>query len=414
MNKVKLLIIIIAVSSFNIAISSAYAQLNQNVIQYKESVNKDTLIKNINYLQAFGSRYAFNPNNRDIAVSLRDKLISYGWDAKLDSFYIENFIHPFTSGIVRNSWQYNVVADKIGIYSPDTVIVVGAHYDSYASKDTTYFNDSPGADDNATGVAAILEIARLYQLHNLQPIKTLRLELYASEELGLIGSDQAMRKAQNSNKHFASMICLDMIGCNLTQTDGNIRFVNYDNSDSLTAFCERAAQNYTTLTHERNSVYTRSSDSYSYYSWGKKAIFIHEGSDYPFYHTSNDIASAIDFDYFTQMTKLCFAITYLTSNTNDYYAVSIPEVNIAKQNNNINLKQNPSKEKIEFTYNSINQNKENVIITDHIGRIIINQPLSCFEKARNSFEISSEKLNTGLYILSIGNNSKAQKISFIR
>lgn len=135
------IVLILLLSLINI---KGISQTNSDLLQYKEFVNKDSIANNISYLESFGSRYAFNPNNRTIALWLRDKLQSYGFDSRLDSFYIDNFVFPYNSDIVNNSWQYNIIADKLGIYSEDTAIILGAHYDSYGNRDTNYFLSSPG------------------------------------------------------------------------------------------------------------------------------------------------------------------------------------------------------------------------------------------------------------------------------
>ena len=52
-------------------------------------INKDSLEANVLALQNFGSRYAFNENRKDVAEYLRSRLELYGFEAELDSFYLE-------------------------------------------------------------------------------------------------------------------------------------------------------------------------------------------------------------------------------------------------------------------------------------------------------------------------------------
>lgn len=378
----------------------SFGQINQDLIQYKESINEDSLERNVTALQDFGSRYAFNPNHYSIALYLKNRLEEYGWETRIDSFYMENFLYPYNTGIINNDWEYNVIAEKRGIYAPDTFFIAGTHYDCFASYDSTYFNNSPGADDNASGVAAILEIARLYQKHNLSPIKTLRLELYGSEETGLSGSNDAMIKSNARGENIAAMMCLDMIGYRSdTNTIPTVKLIEYDNSTVFTGFCEATTNNYTTLLPIRTTEYRQSSDSYCYYMWGRTAIFLFEGEMNPFYHTSYDIKENMDFNYLKQTSQLAFAITYLSSNTNDYYPVSIPQIQTPTPQ--FTLLQNPVKDKIKFFYQNQTPQNERLTITNNLGTQTINAPLSNYKIGSDNYEINTPNLNSGVYILRI-------------
>jgi Zn-dependent M28 family amino/carboxypeptidase len=95
----------------------------------------------------------------------------------------------------------NIVAERSGTNPQAGTILVGAHYDTVAV--------SPGADDNATGVAAVLEIARL--LGSRPTPQTLKLVLFDREETGLLGSLAFTSKASNIAR-LNGAIVLDMIG----------------------------------------------------------------------------------------------------------------------------------------------------------------------------------------------------------
>ena len=79
----------------------------------------------------------------------------------------------------------NVVATKIGSTAPEYHILVGGHYDSIASGGLAGIS-APGADDNASGTAAALEIARL--LAGVELDATVEFVLFTAEEIGLLGS----------------------------------------------------------------------------------------------------------------------------------------------------------------------------------------------------------------------------------
>jgi Zn-dependent M28 family amino/carboxypeptidase len=95
----------------------------------------------------------------------------------------------------------NVVAERPGTDPSAGAILVAAHYDTV--------EQSPGADDNATGVAAVLETARL--LGQLSTPRTLKLALFDLEEVGLVGS-LAYAADDSLTTNLAGAIIMDMIG----------------------------------------------------------------------------------------------------------------------------------------------------------------------------------------------------------
>ncbi|MFF4685566.1 M28 family peptidase [Streptomyces sp. NPDC001307] len=94
----------------------------------------------------------------------------------------------------------NLIASPAGAHTCSTVLI-GAHLDSVSG--------SPGADDNASGVAVVLETARL--LSRLEVVPPVTLAIFDMEELGLIGARHAARELSRSRR-VAGMICLESVG----------------------------------------------------------------------------------------------------------------------------------------------------------------------------------------------------------
>jgi hypothetical protein len=106
---------------------------------------------------------------------------------------------------------HNYVVEITGSEKPDEVILIGAHFDAYIN--------APGADDNATGTAALLEIARVLQGREFK--RTVRLAFFNLEEVGLVGSRHHAAKwreannAKNAGAHkddIVLMLSLEMLG----------------------------------------------------------------------------------------------------------------------------------------------------------------------------------------------------------
>src|SRR6185436_2760967 len=103
--------------------------------------------------------------------------------ARLDNIGFKTLRENYGSGV-------NVVATKPGILKPDEHVLISAHYDS--------IENCPGADDNATGVAAILQIASALSKFSFE--RTLVVALWDEEERGLIGSRSYAQTAAEHDK----------------------------------------------------------------------------------------------------------------------------------------------------------------------------------------------------------------------
>jgi hypothetical protein len=115
--------------------------------------------------------------------------------AIFESFGLQAGLHQFTYG----SWNgANVVATQVGTVYPDAQYIVGAHYDSV---------DNPGADDDASGVAALLEIALILSRYETE--YTIKYIAFDMEEWGLIGSDAYVE--DHLADDIRGMVELDMI-----------------------------------------------------------------------------------------------------------------------------------------------------------------------------------------------------------
>ncbi len=99
-------------------------------------------------------------------------------------------------------WYHNIVGEKRGTVSPEKVLILGAHYDTVPG--------SPGADDNASAVAVLLEVARHVQWASLG--STVRLVAFSLEEYGYVGSIHHAKKAREKGDQVVGMFSLEMVG----------------------------------------------------------------------------------------------------------------------------------------------------------------------------------------------------------
>ncbi|GAA2093684.1 M20/M25/M40 family metallo-hydrolase [Streptomyces albiaxialis] len=111
----------------------------------------------------------------------------------------------------------NVVATLRGSEDPDRVHVVSGHYDSRCSDPMDAESDAPGADDDASGVAVIMELARV--MAKRKPAATLVFAAVAGEEQGLYGAAHLAGRFKESGARVAAMFTNDIVGSS-TADDG--------------------------------------------------------------------------------------------------------------------------------------------------------------------------------------------------
>ncbi|MEU1827081.1 M20/M25/M40 family metallo-hydrolase [Streptomyces abikoensis] len=112
----------------------------------------------------------------------------------------------------------NVVATLRGSVTPDRIYVVSGHYDSRNSDPMNATGDAPGADDDASGVAVVLELARVFATR--RPAATLVFAAVAGEEQGLYGAGHMARTYRGRQTDVQGMFTNDIVG-SPTAEDGS-------------------------------------------------------------------------------------------------------------------------------------------------------------------------------------------------
>ena len=158
-------------------------------------VDQNELMQSIVDLQDFETRYTFSNGDNNAKDYLVARLEAMGYTVELD---------PFT---VDSEPVENVIARLPGAEEPNTTFIFSAHYDSTSEFPTT---DAPGADDNASGVAAVLEAARIFAPHRFR--YSVWFVLTAAEEQGSRGSAQMNSYIAADGADIQGIYAPDMIG----------------------------------------------------------------------------------------------------------------------------------------------------------------------------------------------------------
>jgi hypothetical protein len=306
--------------------------LYQQILSLVDSVSTINLANHIQWLEEPGghnSRVNFTPGNDSAAVYIKsefDKIPGLA-SVEYDTFYIPSATPP-----LNVKPMVNVIATLEGSADPDIYFVIGAHLDCSASRMvSTVWNaqwqtiKAPGADDNATGIAAIIEIARILAdpVNNFQHSVTLKFIAFGAEESGPAysgshhGSRHFAKFAKQNNHDIRGMVSIDMIGYN---NDYDFQAI-VSNTASL-SFADMFTYandifSIDLILNESPYAYGTYSDHDTFWDENYPAILFIENappwnnSPYyianPFYHTSSDTYETVNMSLVTKVTKLNLA-----------------------------------------------------------------------------------------------------------
>ncbi len=276
--------------------------LDTLIRSFTPEINADSIRANIQALQDFGTRFAYAPNRKDVALWIKNKYLSFGiTDVVLDSFTWGGYS------------QYNVIATIPGSLNPNKVYIIGGHSDAVTGSNPMI--TAPGADDNASGTVAAIEIARVMKKLNYQPETTIKFIAFACEELGLVGSKDYADKAKIANMDIGLMINNDMISyISDTASVWKIRLCKYTGSEWACDLAKDISRNYTTLVPVVSpTINSGGSDSYSFWTKGYNVFYYFEPISTPYYHTVNDIVANCNMDYCAEVIRSNCGLLLTTS-----------------------------------------------------------------------------------------------------
>jgi hypothetical protein len=252
--------------------------------------------------------------------------------------YIERVWRDQAYEVTRYPYEvYNVECANLevtrqGKTRPSEIILVGAHYDSVAG--------SPGANDNGSGVAAMLELSRFFA--NRDPARTIRFVAFVNEEPPFfqtpqMGSRVYAKMAKTRGDDIRGMICLETMGYYSDQRGGQrypfpfnlfypnrgnfIGFVSNLRSRSVMHRAVRAFRAHSDFPVECCATWGRIpgvdwSDHASFWREGYPSFMVTDTAPYryPDYHTAQDTPEKIDYDSLARVTEgLCGTIASLAA-----------------------------------------------------------------------------------------------------
>ena len=261
----------------------------------------------------------------------------YGYVPTQQTYQIQEdmlVVAGLTANIDMENQYTNVIIEKVGNTKPNEVLVIGAHYDTIL--------DSPGANDNGSGVAVLLEIARW--LKTQQFAKTVRCVAFANEEAPFyntfaMGSLVYAKQTSELQENIVGMLALETLGY-YSQTEGSqhypqpfqyfypdkgnfVAFVGNLSSRRLVRATIGAFREHATIPSEGVAAPAiipgvSWSDHWAFWQYNYPALMITDTAPfrYPHYHLSSDTADKIDYESLTRVTLgLQKAIEVLANDT---------------------------------------------------------------------------------------------------
>lgn len=208
-------------------LSNGKAQDSTDFYTIVQKVNKRRIERDITTLANFGTRHTLSDTlstSRGIGAARRwifksFQEISKKCDQCLEISYQKNYQNPDGRRITRPVWINNVIAIQRGTKYPNRFVIMSGDIDSRISDPNNFTDDSPGANDNASGMAGTIEAARVLSQYSFE--NSIIYAGLSGEEQGLYGGKGLAQYAQEKGWEIIGILNNDMIG-NIEGVDGVI------------------------------------------------------------------------------------------------------------------------------------------------------------------------------------------------
>ena len=210
-----------------ITISLAFGQQDARMYDIIEAVSANRIITDVETLANFGTRHTLSDTlseTRGIGAARRwikksFTQISADCGNCLEVFEQKNMFKADGRRLTRDVWINNIVAIQRGSVHPNRFVIMSGDIDSRVSDPNNFTSDSPGANDNATGMAGAIEAARVLSKYRFA--NSIVYVGLSGEEQGLYGGKGLAQYALDNNWEIIGVLNNDMIG-NIEGVDGVI------------------------------------------------------------------------------------------------------------------------------------------------------------------------------------------------
>lgn len=372
-------------SKFSINVS-----YNQDIASILEEINTDSIEATISLLSSFTTRDCYSDQVINALNWIDTKFSAYGLSVTTQN--LSDYSVP----------SFNVIATQTGTTNPDEYVVVGGHADSRTSD--PYDPSAPGADDNASGVAGVLEIARILSQSSFD--RTIIYCAFSGEEYGLFGSDYFANQFRNSNKNIIGYVNLDMIGYKDPSQSLHTSLIYPSQAQYLADYYKNICSTYLPdFTVIDGTIVGGDSDHTSFNNAGYMGIFpFEDDQNYsPYIHSNNDILglSVNCLELAENLTSAALATIASLANSN----INLSNNNDLADSDYFKIYPNPATTDLNISVDG--QNSIEVEIYNILGKIMIKETITGSDK------INVSNLIPGTYFVKLNSEKNSTVKKFI-
>lgn len=380
--KVLLILVLSANYTFAQTFNSYYQSIVSNCVY-------DSLLNNLLDFTSFGVKEIGTQELVDARDWITNKYAQFGYsDVTFDSF-------TYTGQNVDN-----IVVTKQGSVYPDTYLIMSAHYDT---------KNGVGANDNGTGTAILLEMARV--LKDIETEYSIKFIHFTAEEVGLVGSQHYVDNVVIPNNMDILLVYnIDEVGgvsgmqnntitCERDESNPPGNNVASDVATTTLAGCIELYSNLNTTIS-----FAYASDYMPFQANGEIITGLYETNESPFPHTASDIMANLD-------TSYVFEILQGATGAALEFAIAIePSFGLEEQDMFIELYPNPVNENINIRSGGLLGFNLEIHLFDFTGKNILNWSLDEFD-GRVTLELG--ELDSGSYLIQIDSDKGRTTRRFI-
>ena len=294
---------------------------NVAIVDLLEQIDEQMIYNYIDDLASFGPRETGEPACEESAEYIYNEFEQMGLDVRYDDWEREGYTSNNVEATLPGTDQ-----------TSDEIYIVCGHYDTVP--------ESPGADDDASGVAVALAAAYVMSQYSFN--HTVRFVAFSGEEQGLLGSYMYVQEVIENGDNVMGVLNADMIGFAVSEYDEDYLKI-FEDGESMWLF------NFTNAVSLLYSDYidlslidagfTWGSDHYYFWEYGYSALFYHEYNFNDYYHSEQDTLENMNMEYCVKGTRLILAtLAELAQIGSTNTPPSLPSIT------------GPSKGKIEIEY----------------------------------------------------------------
>ena len=381
-------------------ISSFYTQAQVYNAAYQTVVNQTSqanITEDLTQFEALGVKRRGTPALQNTLDWLKTKYLSYGYTAsQLQEF---SYTYSGSAAICKN-----LVVTKIGTLYPNTFLIVCGHYDSISGT---------GTNDNGSGVASILETARLLQ--NIPTEYSIKFINFSGEEDGLKGSQNYVTSVVNSTSPKMSI----RLVFNLDEVGGVAGMVNNNitcERDTSSPTTNNAASNiftnelincvglYTSLNTTLSYAYA--SDYMSFQSNNEIITGFFETNETTHKHTTTDLLVNMDpvYNYKVAMATVGATLHFAKASSS-----TLEQTNF-NDNFQVTIFPNPTSEKLYINTGNLPEGEFNLSLIDSNGKRVLKKTIS---NNKQLIEENIENFAKGIYIGVLQSERESVNFKFI-